>query len=399
MHSRKDTKDTIKDIPIKTLLLDPIYSWFKENKRDLIFRKNRNSYHVYVSEIMLQQTRVRAMLKIYKQFIEKFPTLESLAQAHREDVLQAWSGLGYYRRAIHLHEGAKQICRDYPNACFPENYSDALSIQGIGPYTAAAVLSICYEKKHAVLDGNVARIYMRLYALSGTAERNMKSLRIISQEHIQTSPERPSLHNESLMELGAMICLPKGPLCHICPLKNQCLGHQKHKEEVGILIPLKKKLQRNNLELKIYLLRNKNKEILILKENNSRFFKDLWFFPYHWTGETDFKQTQSSDFIQFLNERHLKPQHIPIPIITHSITRYKIRTQLFEMHMNENSVTALTSLNSYSSTKKTNNPNSIRRIEWQWMQANQNSVKQYLITSHANKIWRNYSKYKKDLPL
>ena len=367
--------------------MDDVYAWFNKNKRDLIFRKDRSPYQVYVSEMMLQQTRVQSMLGIYENFMHKFPTLEHLSRASRDEVLQAWSGLGYYKRAVYLHEGAKSLCSDYGGA-FPKDYKELQKIIGIGPYTAAAILSICYSLPFSVLDGNVARIYMRLLGLEGTVLESFKPLRNIAQQNLEHSNVSASIHNESLMELGAMICLPLSPKCSICPLQQNCLGYKKYSSNIDKVIPKKKTLNVKKLYLKGYILRNDQGEILLIKENNSRFFKDMYVFPYQWEGETDFSRTSIRIWDNFLDLPQTECRSVG-HTFKHVITRYKIQTQTYEVllsHPPQSSqqkiLKGLTELHQNEEDKE------MHDTEWLWV--NPNNILKYLISSHANKIWSSY---------
>ena len=187
--------------------------WYDDNRRDLPWRRTRDPYCIWVSEIMLQQTRVAAVLPRYGKFIQRFPSVEKLASARFSSVLAEWSGLGYYRRARNLHAGAKVIARRSAGA-FPESSDEWRKLPGIGRYTAAAIASIAFNEPIAVLDGNVERVLRRLHCATAADSWNA------AQELLDR--ERPGDFNQAMMELGATICLPGEPLCLRCPIRKFC---------------------------------------------------------------------------------------------------------------------------------------------------------------------------------
>ena len=190
-----------------------LLAWYDKNKRDLPWRKTRDPYAIWVSEIMLQQTRVAAVLPRYREFLDRFPTVEKLASAREASVLAQWSGLGYYRRARNLHAAAKMVARE---GKFPKTAEAWRSLPGIGRYTAAAIASIAFQEPVAVLDGNVERVVRRLVGkLCTSAESWQAAERLLDRE-------RPGDFNQAMMELGATICVPGAPRCGDCPLKRFC---------------------------------------------------------------------------------------------------------------------------------------------------------------------------------
>lgn len=187
-----------------------LLGWYDRNRRDLPWRRSRDPYRVWLSEVMLQQTRVAAVRPYYERFLRLFPDVEALARARPQSVLRVWAGLGYYTRARALHDAARRICA---RGRFPSTYEEWLALPGIGPYTAAAVASIAFGQPHAVLDGNVRRVVSRLFASSAGLEEKAAAL---------LDPSRPGDFNQAVMELGATVCLPRAPLCPKCPLAAEC---------------------------------------------------------------------------------------------------------------------------------------------------------------------------------
>src|SRR5271156_3988596 len=198
--------------------------WFRAHKRDLPWRASRDPYRIWVAEIMLQQTRIAAVLPYYHRFLKEFPTVQSLARGSEQQVLKLWSGLGYYSRARNLHRAARLIVAKH-NGKFPTELDAALELPGIGAYTAAAVLSIAYDAPLAVLDGNVARVLARIHAIRGDL-RAPRTWRVLTEtaDHL-LARKSPSDWNQALMELGEVICTPKSPRCLVCPVVRSCQAY------------------------------------------------------------------------------------------------------------------------------------------------------------------------------
>jgi A/G-specific adenine glycosylase len=205
-----------------------IISWYKINKRDLPWRKTKNPYFIWLSEVILQQTRVQQGLPYYSRFISRFPTIKDLAEAEEETVLRIWQGLGYYSRARNLHKTAKFIHENLSGQ-FPETYEKLISLPGIGPYTAAAISSIAFNEARAVVDGNVYRVLSRIYEIGEPIDtgKGIKLFSKLANELISDS--NPSDFNQGIMELGATVCLPKTPECSACPVNTECFSRQSGK--------------------------------------------------------------------------------------------------------------------------------------------------------------------------
>jgi A/G-specific adenine glycosylase len=204
-----------------------LLGWYREHARDLPWRRTSDPYRIWISEIMLQQTRVAAVLEHYARFTTRFPTVQDLAAASEADVLALWSGLGYYRRARMMHRAAQVVVSEH-GGIFPRTAEALLALPGIGAYTAAAVASIAFGEPVAVVDGNVERVLARVYALDGAAgaKSRVSTIRRLADELID--PEHPSHFNQAMMEMGATVCLPRGPLCLQCPLQPMCLTRGEH---------------------------------------------------------------------------------------------------------------------------------------------------------------------------
>jgi A/G-specific adenine glycosylase len=198
-----------------------LLGWFRQFQRDLPWRRSKDAYRVWISEIMLQQTRVAAVIPYYEKFLMRFPDVRSLAEAPQEDVLRLWSGLGYYSRARNLQKAAQQIVALHGGE-FPREEEAALALSGIGPYTGAAILSIAFNAEHAVLDGNVARVIARLGAIRGDLRESKRWQSVQKTADELLDRKSPGDWNQAMMELGAMICTPRAPQCLLCPVANFC---------------------------------------------------------------------------------------------------------------------------------------------------------------------------------
>jgi A/G-specific adenine glycosylase len=202
-----------------------LLAWFRRHPRSLPWRKSPDPYAIWVSEVMLQQTQVATVIPYYQRFLEAFPTVADLARAPLERVLKLWSGLGYYRRARHLHQAAKELVRRFGGA-FPRVYEQIRSLPGIGDYTARAVLSVAFDLPYTLLDGNVARVVARLAALEGNLHQLGFRRAVEAQLERLLSPRSPGDFNQALMELGQTLCLPRAPQCAACPVRSWCRGYK-----------------------------------------------------------------------------------------------------------------------------------------------------------------------------
>jgi A/G-specific adenine glycosylase len=260
-----------------------LLKWFRREKRALPWRERRDPYRIWISEIMLQQTRVAAVIPYYERFMKRFPTVQVLAGAQIESVLQFWAGLGYYSRARNLHQAAKEIVAQHDGE-FPQTIDVALTLPGIGAYTSAAILSIAYGVPTAVLDGNVARVLARLGAVEGDlrAPERWSLLRDAAGTLLDT--KNPSDWNESMMELGAVICTPRAPRCDACPVAKFCRARA-----LGIQndLPAKRvKRATENVTLAAALLLDAENRTLLVRSaeknadaESAALFSNLWQFP------------------------------------------------------------------------------------------------------------------------
>ena len=239
--------------------------WYDVNKRDLPWRRERNPYYIWVSEIMLQQTRVNAVLEHYRKFFKRFPTIQSLANAHEASVLAAWSGLGYYRRARMMHAAAKKVVKELGGE-FPTTEAGLRELPGIGRYTAAAIASIAFGEPTAVVDGNVERVLQRLSGKTIAAEQIWETANVI------LDPKRPGDFNQAMMELGATVCMPRGPLCMLCPVVELCSA----RGEIDLGRAASRQQKR---EISYVLARQNHSVFLVQRPMDASLMAGMWELP------------------------------------------------------------------------------------------------------------------------
>lgn len=251
-----------------------ILQWYGSNQRPLPWRNTTDPYKIWLSEIILQQTRVAQGTAYYQRFVSTFPTINDLAASSEEQVLKLWQGLGYYSRARNLHKAAQSVVKNF-DGVFPKTYKDLLSLPGVGPYTAAAVSSICYGEEQAVVDGNVYRVLSRYFGIEKpiNATEGQKYFSALAQNLIRGID--PGTYNQALMEFGALQCKPQSPACHSCPFSDSCWALQHQKTDV---LPVK----------------------LAKKHVKNRFFN--YIVPMVGTDQTAFVQRTQKDIWQKLYE-------------------------------------------------------------------------------------------------
>lgn len=252
-----------------------ITEWYLQNKRDLPWRDTRDPYLIWISEIILQQTRVAQGLSYYLRFIKRFPDIESLACADEEEILKYWQGLGYYSRARNLHKAARKIMSEFDGK-FPAGHDLILKLNGIGEYTAAAISSFAYNMPYATIDGNVYRVLSRLFAIKTPIDTNegKKEFAKLAQELLWK--EEPGLHNQAMMEFGALHCVPVSPDCIKCPLQNQCRAYELN--EVANL-PVKSQKAKVSNRYYNYLFIIYNGNTFIEKRTANDVWRNLYQFP------------------------------------------------------------------------------------------------------------------------
>lgn len=302
-----------------------LIQWYRKNKRDFPWRLNQNPYAIWISEIMLQQTTTTAVIPYFNRFMELFPTIESLANASLEEVYKAWEGLGYYRRAKHLHEAAQMIMQSY-NGVFPKEYKDILSLKGIGPYTAGAISSIAFLQPRAAVDGNVLRIIARFDMIKDNVMLTTTN-KVITKRITQLIQDvNPSDFNQGLMDLGATICTPRNPKCDLCPLYKECLSYKYNQQ--NILPVVIKNIKKNDLFYITGIITYKD-QILLLK-NKKGLLENLY-------GCVQYEVESPYTFIEtFEEEFNVKLDIISyIQTIKHVFTHKTWKMQVYHFELNK----------------------------------------------------------------
>ena len=249
--------------------------WYDRSRRDLAWRSTREPYAIWLAEIMLQQTQVKTVEPFYEKFLKRFPDVRSLANAPLDDVLGRWAGLGYYRRAEHLHRAAKIIVQKHRGK-FPPDFESILALPGVGRYTAAAVASIAFGEPVAVLDGNVIRVLCRLLDLRRDPARPEVRKALWETAQALIPADRPGDYNQAMMELGATVCTPKNPACPNCPVKIYCRAFQAGNP--GRLPMKSRKPARKILRRQVFVIQQGNR-VLLLKRPGQGLWAGLWEFP------------------------------------------------------------------------------------------------------------------------
>lgn len=261
---------------LKESFRQSLIEWYLAEKRDLPWRRTHDPYKIWVSEIMLQQTRVDTVIPYYERFIEAFPTLEDLASAEEEKLLKQWEGLGYYSRVRNLQAGVKEVQEKY-NSVVPQTREEISSLKGVGPYTAGAILSIAYQKPEHAVDGNVMRVLSRVLLIKEDIAK--PKTRKVFEEAVKEliDPIDPSSFNQGLMELGATICTPTSPKCLLCPVRENCAAFFAGEQQD---LPIKTKNKKTkSLQYDVFIIQNENGQFLMEKRPSSGLLANLWQFP------------------------------------------------------------------------------------------------------------------------
>ncbi|WP_342514483.1 A/G-specific adenine glycosylase [Sporosarcina sp. FSL K6-1522] len=308
---------------------ESLLTWYRREKRDLPWRRTSNPYYIWVSEVMLQQTRVDTVIPYYERFIEQFPTMEALADADENDLLKMWEGLGYYSRARNLQAGVSEVVASYGGKV-PENRKDISTLKGVGPYTAGAVLSIAYGVPEHAVDGNVMRVISRLLLIEEdiAIPRTRKIFESVVMDLIDR--EDPSSFNQGLMELGATICTPN-PKCLLCPVRDFCEAFHTGRQQE---LPVKtKKTKMKVIPVASFAIRNERGEWLLRQRPSKGLLANLWEFPM-------VELTGDGTPQQILREQYglESKAHLEVLTFKHIFSHITWEMQSFEARMYEEDV-------------------------------------------------------------
>lgn len=312
-----------------------IINWYKKNKRDLPWRHTKDPYLIWLSEIILQQTRVEQGLPYYFRFSEKYPTVGALAIAKEDEILRLWQGLGYYTRARNLHAAARQIKNEFGNK-FPTDYSNIRSLKGVGEYTAAAIASFAFDLEHAVVDGNVFRLLSRYFGIKTPIDtgEGKKKFTTLAGKLMKSYP--PAIFNQAIMEFGARQCRPASPDCEACPLNSSCYAYGKNTVSK---FPIKKNKVKSRNRYFNYLVIKRQKSFFIKKRNEKDIWQGLYDFPLIETS----KKINETSFIGSVEwKKVFKNNKIKVagisPDYKHLLSHQKIHARFYEIILDSKDV-------------------------------------------------------------
>lgn len=309
-----------------------ITRWYQQNKRDLPWRNTRDAYQIWLSEIILQQTRVDQGMAYYLKFTSTFPTVKHLAGADNEKVMKLWQGLGYYSRARNLHTAAKTIQKDFKGK-FPSEYDQIRSLKGVGGYTAAAIASFAFDQPYAVVDGNVYRVLSRVFGIETAIDSTQGKKEFLLLANELLNKKDPGTHNQAIMEFGALQCKPQNPDCASCPLNTHCFAFSKKRVQE---LPLKsKKTKVRDRFFNYVVLKNKDDTII-----NKRLDKDIWTNLYDFPLIETAAEVNESDFPALKEWKQLIGRnkhviHSVSPPYKHVLSHQKIYARFWEVECSE----------------------------------------------------------------
>ena len=317
-------------------LSSTLIQWYQTHKRDLPWRDIVDPYKIWISEIILQQTRVNQGLDYYHRFIERFPDVTSLATASEDEVLKYWQGLGYYSRARNLHKAARQIVSEH-DGLFPNTYEEVIQLAGIGEYTAAAICSFAYNLPFAVVDGNVFRVLSRLFGVDTPIDSTAgkKIFKQLAQEILDKT--QPGLHNQAIMEFGALQCVPVSPACNECPLADKCIAYSENQVSA---LPVKRQKTQTKERFFNYLFIKSGNQTWLQKRTQNDIWKNLFEFPLIEDEKLlDKNELTQHDYFKTLFSDIQSDVHIQSvsPPIKHILTHQKIFAQCVLIEINAKS--------------------------------------------------------------
>ena len=307
-----------------TLFRKNLLAWFEIHHRQLPWRETEDPYCIWVSEVMLQQTQVKKVLEYYQKFVNRFPDVESLAEATLQDLLKTWEGLGYYARARNLHKAAQVVVRDLAGE-IPANYAAFRKLPGVGEYIAAAVQSIAFNGPYAVVDGNVKRVLARLFLIDAPINQSASTKIFQEKADLLLDHTAPGIFNQAMMELGATVCRPQSPTCIVCPVNTVCRAFQTARQEEFPVRQKSKPLPEYHIVAGVI---HRGNRVLITQRKPEGLLGGLWEFP---GGKIGVKETPEQACVRAIREEtNLLVE--PIEYLTrvkHGYTHFKIVMDVF----------------------------------------------------------------------
>jgi A/G-specific adenine glycosylase len=315
---------------VKKFFVQNILKYYSKNKRDLPWRNTKDPYKIWISEIILQQTQVKQGLNYYQKFIQRFPNIESLANAKEDEVLHLWQGLGYYSRARNLHFAAQQIQNQF-GGVFPQTYNEILSLKGIGEYAAAAIASFAFDLPYAVVDGNVFRVLSRFFGIRKAIDSSEGKKFFFDLGNELLDKTNPSEYNQAIMEFGATFCTPQSPDCPNCCLNKYCIAY---KENSVQQLPVKSKsINKTTRYLNYFVFIEKDKYIYLNKRTNTDIWKGLYEF---YLVESKHQNFSLNKIKEHLNQLNISPQKIiSVPKIKHLLSHQNLFIKITTIYVNE----------------------------------------------------------------
>ena len=302
-----------------------LINWYHKFKRDLPWRKTSDPYKIWLSEVMLQQTRVQQGTPYYIKFIEHYPSIDHLANASEQEVLTLWQGLGYYSRARNMHHTAKHISSEL-GGVFPSKYNEILGLKGVGEYTAAAIASFAFNQPYPVIDGNVQRVISRLFCIQDPIDKPMGAFKIKESIPLIFDEDRPATFNQAIMELGSLICTPQNPSCDACPLSIHCLALAQNEVKN---IPLKAgKTKVKNIHHSYFVFRVQNKTFI--EKRTQGIWTNLYQFPLL---ETENQPSNILESIQDIFQSSEKPEISHTFQTKHILSHRKINANFYTISL------------------------------------------------------------------
>lgn len=305
-----------------------LLKWYQKNHRKLPWRDRRDPYAIWISEIMLQQTRVETVIGYFNRFMNVFPTIEMLANAHIDEVLKLWEGLGYYSRAKNIYKTARIIASEYGGE-FPSMHKEVIDLPGIGPYTAGAIMSIAYNKSYPAVDGNVLRVIARVYYITEDIGKQKTKKEIEDVVRYVIPEGEAGDFTQALMELGATICTPTSPKCLACPIRKNCKAFE---EKIQEKLPIKSKKAKRKVEKRYVAMIKQNEDVLMKKRPDEGLLAGLWEYP-------NVRANNKQEFVSRFKEKYgilIKPvsfigtaEHI----FTHIHWKMKVYECIIENHL------------------------------------------------------------------
>jgi A/G-specific adenine glycosylase len=326
------------------LIMKALLAWYGRRRRILPWREHPDPYRVWISEIMLQQTQVDTVIPYYHRFLKRFPTVEALASAQLDDVLKAWENLGYYARARHLRQAARILVEKY-NGVIPDTWEAIIALPGIGNYTAGAILSIAFGKSVPAVDGNVRRVLSRLYAVREPVNRRETQKRIHALAASLIPETAPGSFNQALMDLGALICIPKSPTCSDCPLSMHCKARLDGLQD---RLPVSEKKPATPHErVTAAVIFNRQGQVLIVRRPERGLLASLWKFP---GGIVEKKELLDEGLARKVWEELGIRIRVgkPIASVNHAYTHFRI------------------TLTAFRCFRRSGRPNALACQEWRW---------------------------------